>query len=162
MRNQIIFAKGAAFFLLLVLATVGAQARAQNQTPANIALVGWTDPDTGLTWTKQDNGSDVNWNQAITYCTNLRLGGYIDWRLPTIDELQGIYDSSIDVPARDVYGNEAIWHVKGNLKLTCSFQWSSSQGSSPRTAKYFYFSSGGRGSSVLSDSNRDRALCVRR
>jgi formylglycine-generating enzyme required for sulfatase activity len=58
----------------------------------------WTDPATGLMWTKQDSGSGVSWDQAKAYCSNLRLGGFSDWRLPTIDELQGIYDPSIDVP----------------------------------------------------------------
>ncbi len=102
MRCPMIFAKCAASFLLLVLFMAGPQARAQNQTPANVAPVaptaGWTDPATGLTWTKADNGSDVNWNQANDYCSNLRLGGYSGWRLPTIDELEGIYDPSQRIP----------------------------------------------------------------
>lgn len=27
-------------------------------------------------WTKKDNGSDVNWNQANAYCSNLLLADY--------------------------------------------------------------------------------------
>jgi opacity protein-like surface antigen len=146
-----IFAKGAALFLLLVLAMAGLQARAQNQTPANVPPVGWTDTASGLTWTKQDNGSDVNWNQATDFCSNLRLGGYSDWRLPTIDELQDIYDA-----------NAGDKHVKGNLKLSASYQWSSSQASSPGKAWYFFFGGGNRFLYRISDSRSDRALCVRR
>jgi hypothetical protein len=153
MRYKMILAKSAAVFLLLVFAMSAAQAHAQNQTPANVAPIagGWTDPATGLTWIQRDNGSDVNWDQAKAYCSNLRLGGYSDWRLPTIDELQGIYDP-----------NAGDMHVKGNLKLSCNAQWSSTQGSAPGTAEYLYFSNGERNSVRLSDRYRDRSLCVRR
>lgn len=55
----------------------------------------WTDPATGLMWTRKDNGSDVDSPQATAYCSDLKLGSYKDWRLPTFDELQAIYDRSI-------------------------------------------------------------------
>jgi hypothetical protein len=151
MRIIMIFTKSATLFLL-VLAISVVLTRAQNQTPANAPPpVGWTDPATGMTWTTEDNGSDVNWNQAITYCANLRLGGYSDWRLPTIDELQGIYDVNA--------GNQ---HVKGNLKLSSKYFWSSSQSPASGKAWFFFFSNGKRYSFRSSDSKLDRALCVRR
>jgi len=127
MRHSMIFANSASLFLLLVLCMTCLPARAQNQTPANAPQpVGWTDPVTGLNWTSEDNGTDVNWNQAVAYCTNLRLGGYSDWRLPTIDELVGIYDPAISVPGQ-WYGRAVSWHVKGNLKITSKYEWSSTQ-----------------------------------
>jgi Protein of unknown function (DUF1566)/Trypsin-like peptidase domain len=55
----------------------------------------YTDPATKLMWAKRDNMSDVNWDEAVTYCRNLRLGGFRDWRLPEIGELQLLYDSSV-------------------------------------------------------------------
>ena len=90
----------------------------------------WTDRDTGLMWAKKDNGSDASWNQARDYCTNLQLAGYNDWRLPTIEELQGIDDSSASVQAVFDEGSIVGVHVKGNLKLT-GWLWSSSQGDAP-------------------------------
>ena len=42
------------------------------------------DPETGLTW--QKDTSVFNWNDAESYCDNLVLSGYEDWRLPTRQE----------------------------------------------------------------------------
>jgi hypothetical protein len=159
MKHLMIFVKSAAL-LLLVLFIAASHARAQNQTPANVALVGWIDPDTGLNWTKADNGTNVNWNQANAYCTNLRLGGYSDWRLPTIDELQGIYDPGIDVPGQWLNGNAVTFHVKGNLKLS-GWAWSSTQKNAAQ-AWDFGFSEGRRISDRLGTSAGNSALCVRR
>jgi hypothetical protein len=89
----------------------------------------WTDPATGLMWTRKDNGSDVDWNEASAYCSNLQLAGYKDWRLPTIEELRGIYDPSVSVQTVFDYGVINV-HVKGNIKLT-GWDWSSSQGDAP-------------------------------
>jgi hypothetical protein len=162
-----IFAKCAALFLLFVLAMSDPHSRAQNQTPANVAPVvpvTWTDTATGLMWTKADNGSNMDWNQAIAYCTNLHLGGYSDWRLPAIDELEGIYDPGIDVPGLERYknGEVIIEHVKGNLKLS-GWHWSSTQKNSGH-AWFLTFSSTNRVKDdfPLGLSNNGRALCVRR
>ena len=156
-----IFVECAALLLLPALFMSAPHARAQNQTPANVALVGWTDPATGLTWTNADNGSDVNWKQATAYCSNLRLGGFSDWRLPTIDELQGIYDPSVDVPGRDPDGSVVPWHAKGNLKFS-GWPWSSSLDKNTRFAWYFAFKNGKRLIDRLDSSKNGRALCVRR
>lgn len=53
-----------------------------------------THVETGLQW--QDNAVvDTNqyiWTGAVNYCNNLSLGGYTDWRLPSIKELESIID----------------------------------------------------------------------
>lgn len=52
------------------------------------------DTKTGLIWAAKDNGKDISWKEAKRYCENYRGGGYADWRMPTIEELQGLYDKS--------------------------------------------------------------------
>jgi len=111
----------------------------------------WTDPAAGLMWTKKDNGSDVNWQQATDYCRKLQLAGHSNWRLPTIDELQGIYDANVDVGG---------WHVKGKLQLS-GWDWSSSQDEASEEAWVFFFTRGMRGSAPLRVFSGERALCVR-
>jgi hypothetical protein len=120
----------------------------------------WTDPETQLMWTKKDNGSDVNWQKARIYCHNLRLAGYSDWRLPTIDELSDIYDPKINIVGQLGSGSEATWHVKGNLQLS-GWQWSNTQGNTVWEAWVFLFANGKQYSSPLTGSGLDRTLCVR-
>jgi hypothetical protein len=112
----------------------------------------WTDPATGLMWTRQDNGSDVDWYQANDYCQNLSLGGYASWRQPTVDELVGIYDKTQNVGG----------HIKGGIKLSTGWVWSSR---SSGKAWNFPFTAGKRYSCrflALRDRELRRALCVRR
>jgi hypothetical protein len=52
------------------------------------------DTKTGLMWASKDNGEDIKWEDAKRYCENYRVGGYTDWRMPTLDELKGLYDKS--------------------------------------------------------------------
>lgn len=53
---------------------------------------------TGLMWQKEDDNTNKEWEAAITYCKGLSLGGYSDWRLPTIEELKSIIDKTREKP----------------------------------------------------------------
>lgn len=48
-----------------------------------------TDNITGLMWQKNDGG-EMMFENTSAYCSNLNLGGFSDWRLPTCIELFGI------------------------------------------------------------------------
>lgn len=45
------------------------------------------DMTTGLMWEKSPDNKKRIFNDAIEYSKNLDLNGYVDWRLPTIEEL---------------------------------------------------------------------------
>jgi hypothetical protein len=135
----------------------------------------WLDRSTGLMWASKDNGRDINWREATKFCRQLRLGGYSDWRLATIEELEGLYDGDANAPglgAGKRGGQASTWHVKGNIFLTGN-QWSSSQRLDDRglpSGLVWYFDfwnnrkdsdDGGRFSGRFSKYGR-RALCVRK
>jgi hypothetical protein len=56
-----------------------------------------SDSTTGLLWSLLDSfqtqGRCVTFDEATDYVKNLSIGGYSDWRLPTVKELAGIYKS---------------------------------------------------------------------
>ena len=58
-----------------------------------------TDNLTGLMWTKNaDHGSEL-WDGAIDYCNGYSSANYADWRLPNINELKSIIDTTQAWPA---------------------------------------------------------------
>ncbi len=70
-----------------------------------------TDHCTGLMWQKDTAEMDgdgaitlqdeVDWQHALWYCDHLELGGYSDWRLPNVRELQSLVDYGRVDPAID-------------------------------------------------------------
>jgi hypothetical protein len=57
-----------------------------------------TDLNTGLIW-QQSYASEMNWDEAVTYCEDMNLGGFWDWRLPSRMELVTILDYGRRFPA---------------------------------------------------------------
>jgi len=52
-----------------------------------------TDNLTGLMWAENANlDGQKTWANALTYCNDLSLGGYSDWRLPNVLELLSLID----------------------------------------------------------------------
>jgi len=62
------------------------------QANTNVVL----DNLTSLMWTRNANllSGQTNWADAISYCKTLTYGGYSDWRLPNVRELQSLIDFS--------------------------------------------------------------------
>lgn len=60
-----------------------------------------TDTSSGLMWQQADSGSTMDWETALAYAETATLGGYDDWRLPNIKELQSIVDYTRSPSASD-------------------------------------------------------------
>ena len=54
----------------------------------------WLDPKTGLEWQCESPG-EMTWDKALEYAKLLSLGGKVDWRLPTVAELETLLDRSV-------------------------------------------------------------------
>jgi len=59
-----------------------------------------TDTSTGLMW-QQEAAAQMTWEEALSYCENLSLASYTDWRLPNRNELRSLKDFSKYLPAID-------------------------------------------------------------
>ncbi len=108
------------------------------------------DTQRNLMWAAKDNGSDINWANAKSYCENYRGGGYTDWRMPTQYELAGLYDEAKTYDAT---------HLTELIFVTTGIVWASETGGSD--AAFFLFTTGGRNSNPQSYVNGIRALPVR-
>ncbi|ETR68471.1 MAG: hypothetical protein OMM_04541 [Candidatus Magnetoglobus multicellularis str. Araruama] len=101
------------------------------------------DKQTGLMWASQDNGRDIYWYDAKDYCENYRIGGYTDWRLPSMSELGKLYSAG----------------YKDFIKLTNCCVWS--EKTSDSSASFFGFNGGHWCSATQSNTRNLRALPVR-
>lgn len=112
----------------------------------------WFDSRTRLYWAKSDSGSGVTVKQARHYCRQLSLGGFRDWRLPSMEELATLFGGA---------PNERGLRLVAPLKIT-GWAWSATPGEEPGEYWAFDFSDGARASVAAGDAGLNRALCVRR
>jgi hypothetical protein len=119
--------------------------RASAQLPPGVYL----DPELQLLWATTDNGSDISWNDAKEYARQLSLGGYTDWRLPTIEELEDLFDASRAGPHK----------IRNPLAVTGPLIWSSTK-QSPGSGWFFSFENGVRLYNIYG-TGKSRCLCVR-
>ena len=116
------------------------------------------DTRTNLMWAAKDNGSDINWENAKSHCENYRGGGYKDWRMPTQDELAGLYDASKTRPA-PCYRSFDIHVATELIDITCFAPWASDTRGSD--AAQFDFVHGARFWYLQIQTYGTRALPVR-
>ncbi len=83
-----------------------------------------TDRETGLMWKKTDTMIDlkkwVNYQEAVDYARELRenqFAGYDEWRLPTKDEMQSLYNESFS--QKDKFGKTV--HISDKFASGCGF-----------------------------------------
>ena len=109
------------------------------------------DTRTNLMWAAKDNGRDINWANAKSYCKNYRGGGYTDWRMPTQDELAALYDKN----KKSRHG----YNVTDLIEITDYQPWASeTRGDNAKNGDLF---NGGRGWQAQWQAHGSRALPVR-
>lgn len=116
------------------------------------------DTKSKLIWAAKDNGSGIKWKDAKEYCENYRGGGHLDWRMPTSEELTGLFESSKSKPS----ACNAVYniHVATELiDLTCYALWASETRGSQ--AAYFSFNTGSWYWKPRTHASSTRALPVR-
>jgi hypothetical protein len=93
----------------------------------------------------------VSWVNANNFCQNSTVGGYSDWRLPTISELTGIYEN------KNLFTN---LHERTNYEITqenitayvYDFYWSSSPSGSSAYSLFSFYNGVSPGSSGMTNS----------
>ena len=138
--NKIILASAFTFFVSIAFGSITI---AQMAMPANeiaregrfIAYENGTvlDTRTGLLWAAKDDGKGMDEQDAKAYFKNYRGGGYTDWRMPTVDELEAIYDHRSQ--------NKQGYHVTKLIDLTGEWVWCSE---GPDSVTIFNFKDGSR------------------
>ena len=113
------------------------------------------DTRTGLMWAANDNGSNINWANARSFCKDYRGGGYTDWRMPTQDELAGLYDATKNYNVACGY----VVHLTELIHFTCMAAWASETSGS--NAAYFNINDSRRAWRPQSEVGYFRVLPVR-
>lgn len=106
---------------------------------------------TGLVWTRSDNGSDINWNDAKDWCARSPA-----WRLPTIEELASLYDPKLP----QAKCGDFMCRVPHELRLTSPMFWSI-RSDGPYEASVIWLTSDFRHANNRLASKTVRVLCVR-
>ena len=121
------------------------------------------DTKTSLLWSQKDNGGDVDFAGAKKFCEDMTLAGHDDWRLPSLEELKGIYDEKVASPPTYLYrGKPYPLRMDPSFQLTAPGIWSSSMRYENRGVAYsFFFSSGRELVTAPNATNYQRAICVR-
>lgn len=110
----------------------------------------YLDPKTHLVWTARDNGRDIDRRRAKDYCSQLELGGFDDWRLPILGELEDIMEPL----------SSGGYSTPGAISLTACCVWSSTRNNDAAAWNFNYrFSK--RFSASRTHTYDLRALCVR-
>lgn len=76
-----------------------------------------TDTQTGLIWTATDQAQDMSWVMADFLCSQLEM------RMPSMDELAGLYNADVVNPTEPSEGCAGGYHIDDAFNITCGQFW---------------------------------------
>ncbi len=88
-----------------------------------------SDINTGLMWQKSPDAKPdtlegrVTWYEAEEYSNKLQLGGYSDWRLPSIKELISLVDANGAMQTRKAYFDESYFDFSYGPEVIDGYRW---------------------------------------
>jgi hypothetical protein len=64
--------------------------------------------------TPTDAPAPANWKDATAYCETLEASGHADWRLPTKEELDTLYQNREEGSLKNSFGSDWYWSSTPN------------------------------------------------
>lgn len=123
------------------------------------------DPDTavlgGLEWALETNGAYVPWPAAVDYCEALELEGHHDWRLPSLPELERLYDADAPASIREPFRTDACCLWSGESLLDRPADDMDEIAGEPRMYHWGYMFDGAQRYYAVHIFEDGQALCVR-
>ena len=118
---------------------------------------GLRDTRTGMMWRGGDAGRSLSWSDAKRHCGALASHpSGVGWRLPTIDELDSLYDPSMGQPC----GETATCRIDPAIHLSSPYLWSATAPQSDRRV-YYDFSFGTQLAPLIRPALLRGVLCIR-
>ncbi len=121
-----------------------------------------TDTISHLTWqdNNESNRTKLNRQDALSYCKNLTLGNFEDWRLPEIKELfflsnKGASDSAFINLSLDIYHSNNTYFLDTNLSWYINFNYGFDYIGSKDSTHYVRCVRGTKLNTNLSKENND-------
>jgi hypothetical protein len=113
------------------------------------------DQKTGLVWEKSPQTTSARWSDARRICSEKNVGGRKGWRLPSLEELSGLVDSSVAPPGLALTPGHPF------LAIRSAVYWSSTRpGEDPKGAWGVHFGLGG-GATFINWAHLVQVWCVR-
>lgn len=112
------------------------------------------DKATGLVWEKSPQTTSVRWSEGRRICVEKHVGGQKGWRLPSLEELSGLVDSSVAPPGLALPPGHPF------LAIRSAVYWSSTRpGEDPKGAWGVHFGLGG-GATFINWAHMVQVWCV--
>jgi hypothetical protein len=113
------------------------------------------DKATGLVWERSPQTTSAKWTEGRRICIEKHVAGQNGWRLPSLEELSGLVDSSVAPPGLALPPGHPF------LAIRSAVYWSSTRpGEDPKGAWGVHFGLGG-GATFINWAHSVQVWCVR-